>query len=338
MNKLYYDFTQPQAFSGINALHRKTNKSVKHIKKWLSSQRTYTLHKPIKRHFPTRKYYAKYPNQFWEADILSMQEYYKENDGFKYILTVIDIFSRYGYAIKLKNKTPQHVLEAFKSINHLPTYFSSDMGSEFKSVFASYLKNNNVKQFFRHPPFKAAVCERFNRTIKTKLVKYFTHVGNSRWIDILPKVIKAYNNSFHRTIQTTPTKARMEENKEMILELQKQRIVKKRVKPKFKISDYVRITKYKGTFEKGYTPSWSEEIFQIYKVDTKDFPVMYQISSLDGEIIDGKFYKEELQRVTKPENYAIEKIIKKQNGKYLVKFIGYKKPEWVETINKIKTM
>ena len=213
------------------------------------------------------------------------------------------------------------------------------MGSEFKSVFAQYLKDKKVVQFFRHPPFKAAVCERFNRTLKTRLEKYFTHNGTSKWIDVLDKAVKAYNNSFHRTIKMSPAKASLPENKQTILEIQKKRMVNKKVVTKLQIGDYVRITRYKGTFEKGYSTSWTEEIFKIHKIDKRDYPIMYEIESLDGEVIKGKFYIQELQKVEKPEKFAIQKIIKKKNGKYLVRFLGYKKPELISTpINKINSM
>lgn len=334
MNEIFYNLSNPEAYTGIKPLHNKTKESIFKVKNWLSSQRTYTLHKPIKRKYPTRKYKAKFLNQFWEGDLIDVVKYAKENQGYKYILTIIDIYSRYGYALPLKNKKPKTVASAFETLDKYPIYFSSDEGNEFKGKpFADLMKSHNVKQFFRQAPFKAAVCERFNRTLKTRLEKYFTFNGNHKWIDALPLIVKGYNNSYHRTIKQTPKQATLPNAK-----VNHEKIVQPKRKSKFKTDDYVRVARYKGTFEKGYSVNWSEEVFIIDNVDTRAYPIMYEIKALDGELIKGKFYEAELQKVAKPEMFAIEKVLKRRNGKSLVKFRGYKNPEWVESINKISEM
>jgi len=211
LSEFYYNFPNPSAYTAVKQLKLQSKKPVKEIKQWLSNQRTYTLHKQIKRRYLTRPYRAKYRNQFWEADLVDMQNYAIENKNFRYMLTCIDIFSRYGFALPLLNKTKHQILNAFGQLFSKfksPHYLSSDEGKGFKNDdFQKFLTKHKVKQFFRTPPFKAAVCERFNRTIKSRIEKYFTHRGNHIWIDILPDAVTAYNHAHHRTMLMTPREA-----------------------------------------------------------------------------------------------------------------------------------
>lgn len=344
MDKLYYNFPNPAAFSAVKNLQQQSKLPMRDVKSWLAKQRTYSLHKPIKRRYATRAYRAKYRNQFWETDLVDMQKFANENKQHKYIITIIDIFSRFGFAYPLKDKTVTSVTNVFKNlfISQKPRYLSSDEGKEFKGgEFQQFLRERGVNQFFRQAPFKAAVCERFNRTLKTRIVKYFTHNGHHRWVEILDDVVEAYNNSFHRTIKMTPSEAYQPKNKMKVFTIQENRINDKKKKEGKKerknIGDYVRITKYKDIFEKGYTPNWSEEVFRIFRIHDKYTPVMYSLKDLNGEMLIGKFYNEELQKVSKPEYFTIESIIKSVGKKSLVKFLHYPTPEWIDTksINKI---
>ena len=91
--------------------------------------------------------------------------------------------------------------------------------------------------------------------------------------------------------------------------------------PKFKVSDYVRISKYRNIFAKGYTPNWSEEVSVVSEIKN-NAPWTYVISDLNGEEIFGSFYKKELQK-TNQEKFRIEKIIKRKGDKPYVKWKGY---------------
>jgi hypothetical protein len=92
--------------------------------------------------------------------------------------------------------------------------------------------------------------------------------------------------------------------------------------PKYQIGQYVRISKHKAQFAKGYQPSWSTEIFQIRKVK-KTIPVTYHIDDCNGQAIAGGSYEEELQLVKHPNTYLVEKVIKKRGKKKLVKWLGF---------------
>ena len=131
------------------------------------SSRALSLHKSVRRRFPVRSYRAKYPSQFWQADLVEMIPFSRINKGFKYILTIVDVFSRFAWAIGLKNKSATSVTDAFKQIfkkTKPPTYLHTDEGKEFENkTVRDYLKTKDTHQFSVKSEFKASICERFNR-------------------------------------------------------------------------------------------------------------------------------------------------------------------------------
>ena len=129
------------------------------------------------------------------------------NDNFNYILTVIDVLSKYAWAIPIKRKTGDFVVEAFKKIfkERKPKLLQTDHGSEFigKKTQALF-QENDIKWFETYNTVKAQIVERFNRTLKDRMYKYFTANDTKRWVDVLPDLVYNYNNSYHRSIKMTP--------------------------------------------------------------------------------------------------------------------------------------
>ena len=138
----------------------------------------------------------------------------------------------------------------------------------------------------------------------------------------MDKLVKEYNNSYHRTIRMKPINASKKSNENIVRKNYNFEITNK--KQKFKIGDKVRASLLKNSFGKGYTSNWSEEIFIIYDIKTSNVHYYY-LKDLNGEKFDGTFYQEELLNSNMKENdlYIIEKIIKKVGNKYLVKWKSY---------------
>ena len=258
-----------------------------------------------------------------------MQEWSKQNKGFRYMLNVIDVFSKYAWSIPLKDKTGTTTLNAFKEIvknsGRMPKHIWVDQGKEFYNKHMDeWIKENNIIRYSTYGEHKSAVVERFNRTLKEKMWKRFTAENTRNWINMLDKLINKYNNTVHSTIKMTPTEASKPENKFKVLNnhgyLQHQQL-----NPKFEVGDRVRISRVKAVFEKGYLPNWSEEIYEITEVKQTN-PFTYNLKDLNGEDIAGSFYGDELQK-TNQDVYRIEKIIRKKkiNGieHGLVKWLGY---------------
>ncbi|RWS18284.1 hypothetical protein B4U80_06165 [Leptotrombidium deliense] len=148
-----------------------------------------------------------------------MIPYEKENEGFKYLLTCIDVFSKYSWGIPIKNKKAEDVIEGFNIIfkQRIPNKLQTDLGKEFyNSKFAKLMKENNINHFSTNSPLKASVVERFNRTLKEKMWKVFSQNNNHEWISIIDDLIYNYNNSFHRSIKMTPIEASIGKNEEKV--------------------------------------------------------------------------------------------------------------------------
>ena len=282
----------------------------------------------------------------WQADLVEMIPYANENDDIRYMLTVIDVFSRYAWARPLKRKTGDRVKQAFNDIfaqdGNLPANLQTDQGKEFENeIVQNFLRENRINFFTIKSQFKAALVERFNRTLKEKMWRYFTHVGNYRWIDVLQDFVRAYNNAPHRSLDNgrlTPVQASDHRYVERLRQKHEskppQRVTMRNPSslPKLAIGDYVRLSKAKKHFDKGYLPNWTEEVFQVVKIISKFKPIQYKVQDWSRNVIDGSFYRGELQKVSKPETFMIESIVRQRTRRqgqaaavteYLVKWYGY---------------
>jgi hypothetical protein len=172
----------------------------------------------------------------------------------------------------------------------------TDQGTEFLNKhFRALMKEEDIELYNTYNETKASIVERLIRTLKTKMWRYFTAKKTMRYIDMLPRSVYSYNHSVHRSIRTKPVDVTTENEKKVWHTLYDDHNVVKNVKYKFKIGDQVRISKMKRTFEKGYLPNFSKEIFTISKQIPCDPPV-YKLKDLDGEELKGTFYEKELQK------------------------------------------
>ena len=299
------------------------------------------LNKPSINKFPRQKVIVNHINEIHSTDLVDMSQYSKINKGYKYIFTNIDVFSKMVYAFPLKSKKIQDIKPCFEKIfkNNKPKYIWSDKEPAFLSKeMQQFFKDNNVKIYHTNSHLKAVVIERFNRSLRELMMKEFVKNNNTIWYNILPKLIKAYNNRYHSTIKMKPMQVN-KDNEEYI----KENIYtynKTNKNPKFKINDLVRISlKRRDLFDK---PSgnikWSEELFKIHSIN-KSNVITYKIKDLNNEIIEGIFYERELQKTENTsEVYIIEKIIQKNKNKYLVKWRGYSNEfnSWIDKDDIIK--
>ena len=292
------------------------------------------LHKPIRRKFKKRRVLVGGIDKIWTADLADMSALSKDNHGYTFLLLVIDTFSKYGWVIPLKDKKGKTVADALKTIfeERKPEKLWTDKGKEFYNKDVKDL----VEIYSTENEEKSSVVERWIRTIKEKMWKYFTDNNTYTYIDILPDLVEDYNNTKHSTIKMTPVEASKKKNELTVWRnLYPDRLKIHDLRPKFSVEDEVRISKKKKTFEKGYTTRWTEEIFTITKIQNTN-PITYKIADLKGEEIDGTFYEPELQK-TSQQVFRIEKVIEKGKNKSLVKWKGYsdKFNSWVDNKNLI---
>lgn len=289
------------------------------------------LHQPARRRFPRRATVLKGINDLYQADLVELRSYSRINRGYKYILTVINCFSKVADALPLKDKTAKSVTNAMlkiikrnkNTIKHLQT----DDGKEyFNNSFKLLMKKYNINHYSTKSEMKASIIERFNRTLKAAMFKMFSNRGKYLWYDILQSLINEYNNKYHRTIGMKP-KDVSSQNESAVKErikLQTQPKSEYRSSKRFFVNDKVRISKHKGVFDKRYFPNWSNEVFTVYRVQPT-LPETYILKDKKGEILQGGFYGHELLKSAVGDVYLIEKVLKKKNDKLLVRWIGFDK-------------
>ena len=266
-----------------------------------------------------------------QMDLVDMGKYGNKNKGYRWILTAIEILSRFAFTIPVYRKDTKNMtkaveilLENFKKrFGKYPNVVQFDEGKEFYNVAVrELLKSHNVDYFSTQSDKKAAIVERFNRTLKTMMWKYFYSKGTNNWINVLDELAKNYNNTKHGSIHMKPKDVN-KTNENMVWITLYGSPLGNLPLPKFRIGDTVRVSKYKSVFAKGYEANFTKEIFKVRKVLRGD-PTVYELEDHEGEPIIGKFYEEELSAVNKKDDtYRVEKILKKKNGMALVKWLGY---------------
>ena len=248
-----------------------------------------------------------------------MQLISKFNKGFRFLSCVIDIFSKYAWVVPLKDKNGISIVNAFQKIlkesNRKPNKIWVDKGSEFyNNSFKKWLRDNDTEMYSIHNDEKSVIAERFIRTLKNKIYKYMTTISKNVYIHTLDDIVDEYNNTYHKTIKMKP----IDVKDNTYIDFEKEVNDKD---PKFKVGDYVRISKYKNIFAKGYMPNWSEEVFIISKIKNT-VPWTCVVNDLNGEEIIGTFYEKELQKINQ-KDFRIEKLLKKKGDKLYVKWKGY---------------
>ena len=230
---------------------------VKHVNTKLipqNEQLADELHKPIIRKFEKRKVYSTFKDNIWAADLADMQLLSRYNKGIRFLLCVIDIFSKYAWVVPLKDKKGISIVKAFQIIlkqsnSRKPNKIWVDKGFEFYNAsFKKWLQDNVIVMYSTHNEGKSVVAERFIRTLKSKIYKYMTSISKNVYIDKLDDIVDEYNNTYHTTIKMKP----IDVKDNTYINTSKKSNYKD---PKFKVGDQVRISKYKNIFAKGYMPN-----------------------------------------------------------------------------------
>jgi len=352
-NKIRKIYNDPAVgFIGVNAFHDKLIEygidiELDELKRILSKEDAYTINRPAKTKFTTRKVIVHYVYEQLQADLVFMDNKQgapaKENNSTKYLLTIIDVLSKYAWVVPLKDKTGKTLTEAFEPIisKIKPKLLQVDKGTEFyNKTFEDMLTKYNVKMFSTNSDKKAQIVERFNRTLRLRMGKLIDAQNSFRYIDNLQDLVDNYNNTIHSTIKLKPVDAIKPENYDLLIANYYKNFPINN-KTTFEVGDVVKIPKYLSIFTKEMTGKWTRELFKISKINNT-IPVTYNLVDLKDEPIEGTFYTEELQKIDKSvldEPFKIEKVIKTSKGKSLVKYLGYPDSfnEWIPTkdLNKL---
>ena len=355
LTRIYTSPDDPGSFSSIENLYQRAHEEDRRIRKadvkeFLQRQRAYTLHKPYRKRFERNITVAQGIDYQWQADLVDLVRLTKANRKSRYVLTVIDVFTRYAWAVPVARKTAPTVCTAFQRLftkaRTQPKKLQTDDGLEFvNEPVGELLRKRGIEHFRSRSDHKAALVERFNRTLRKRMTTYLTHLNTQRYLRALPKLVHAYNNARHRMINMTPTAARTaDESKLWSFQYGPYFATAECSKPPaLQPGTKVRISRTKGGFEKGDTPNWTEEYFTVVSTRPGGKRRVYNLEDSTGEPIKGQFYEQEVQQVQPSDLFYIEKIIKKRKlrgGRVecFVKWLGW--PEkfnlWIDQKEVIK--
>lgn len=297
MDNLFYNLDEPTAYTSHGPLQKASKKSTQQVTDYLESQSVYSRHKQLRYKFPRRKTFGVFVFSHLQVDLIELQEFAKSNKGYRYVLTIIDVFSRYSFIVALKRKTGAEVAKAledtFEKINMFPTYILSDYGREFRNQHVkSYLDSRDIKLIHSKSEIKGSTIERFNRTWKGRLFKFFTRTNSVKWLESGKKIVDGINRSYHRTIKCTPeqvflglTKPADEQKRKEEEQVAKQ--------PRYKVGQMIRLSGLNKTFRRGFRSGWTDEEFQIITALAGSPPV-YRLVDTKGEKITGIVYEQEM--------------------------------------------
>ena len=238
---------------------------------------------PPKKNYLTNKIVYNNIDEIWSIDLADMIDYKTSNNkGFRYIFIIIDNFSKYLWAIPLKNKFSQTITNEFSNIittsKGKPNKLESDRGTEFyNSIFQNFLKSKNIHHYSRYTDKGPSIAERVIRTIRNLLKKPVFEKGNADWLSELPSVIKQYNNTIHHSTKMTPIQASKKSNQKLVYNNLRDDRVKRQ--PKFKLGQLVRTADIKRVFSKGDSTNYSYKLYTITEVIHDTIP-SYRIDYL----------------------------------------------------------
>ena len=307
---------------------------------WLRKQEVSQLFLRPKRERIVRSTVLTEPGKVLGIDLADLQ--LLEWDGYNYILTAIDLFSKKAYARPLKTKTQGEVAKAMREIlieSHHKGAVRSDRGSEFiNPTFRKVLDEFGNKQVLSlaGKPQSNGQVERFNATIKGLIRKAMITQRTRDWVRLLPVLVKNYNEARQETTKMTPNEAHTSTNTNIIYSRIKDNASAIAEPPKFNVGDTVRLRK---TILDNTGTLWTKDLYTISKVLRPKKAFSSPIYRIEGK--KGNYYEESLQKVGDTENereikprYIISKILRRSTRKgepgYIVKWKGYKDPGWVE--------
>ena len=344
LSRIYYNPTHPGAYGGAATLQKYTKLSARVVRDWLQQQTAYTIHKTPRRKFPRLPVVVSAKDEQWMGDLSDVSVLSKHNQGFRYLLCVIDCFSRYAFVEPLKSKSALAVVEGLTRImrHRHPEKLYTDNGREFvNGKVKAFLKQKGcILVTTENTEIKASLVERFQRTLKSRLWRYFTHNRTQRYVNVLPRLVRAYNNSLHSSINMAPAQMKTPEDELtawlfMERHRQKEFQKKKRRSQPLQIGDSVRISSPSSLLSKGYAPQFSRETFTVSRIhppNHKRYQSMhlYTLNDRQGQSLSGRFYPHEIQKVRErsDEIYPIRRILEtrilpNRKKEYLVRWEGF---------------
>ncbi len=354
LSSIYNNVKKPGSFLGVEKLYdavkaeRVYNVTYDEITKWLQKHEPYSLNRAVRRVSYRNAVLVSGLDDQFEADLadLSNASYVEANNGVKYLLVVIDVFSRYLWVEALTNKHAKTIIAAFEKIfktsKRKPKRLRTDRGSEFtaKSV-QKFMKGQNIHQIFTSNEVQANYAERVIKTLKSKIYRYVVHENTFEYTKVLQNMVDSYNNTWHHGIRERPKNVNKSNEGRLWWQMYWPdtaflKELKRNRKYKFEVGDKVRMTLRRQAFQKEYDVRWTGEIFIIVKRFKRDGTTpLYKLNDYENDPVLGTFYENELQKVnvTNDSLFVVEKILERKTVKK-VPYIKVKYRYWPNKFNR----
>ena len=289
------------------------------LKRFIQENEIYSKFKPQRRKFKRRKTIVQGPFNTYQLDLSDMRKFKSENKNYRWMLFIIDAFSRYLYILPLKKKNEENASNAIENflnnLQHLPKFFYHDAGKEFlnKSVY-KLLDKQGIQQFVLKNGPKAGIVERVQRTIKTNLEMLFAKNKNHNWINYIQKLVDNYNHRFHRSIGMEPANVSSSNWQEVYKRLYSTK--GHSFSCRLKKGDLVRISLEKTVFSKGYSQNFSDELYEIQSVVKSGDICYYIITDLFGKKRQKKYFHQLSLVLSHDSNTPPNKKIRKRRRSF----------------------
>ena len=309
LNGLYTSTTNFSGYGSVSNLIKASGLPKSKVLEYLKTSATYTKFKPVRRKFPRLKVVSYGIDEIWSGDLAFMDKLAKENDGVKYLFVCVDVLSRFTFVQSMKSKTAAAAKEAFQKMlrstnGRRPQKLWVDQGTEFSGVFKRFCTEQGIETYSTYSEVKSVMAERYIRSLKSIIYKYMEERKTYRYIGQLQNFVKLMNSRVNRATSIAPVDVRPEHSEYLIsLKLQNLHLPdegdnsagrEKKIKPKFKVGDTVRISKKFMPFHKGYKPQFTDEVFTITHICNTRQPITYRIRDVNRQPILGRFYAQEL--------------------------------------------
>lgn len=300
LRRLYYDpevgYTSATRLLQV-AKSRGIDVKLKQVRAFLAKQQVAQIHQTTHREREYLHIVSPNLDERWQADLIEFPKLSKDNNGHRYILTIVDVYSRYAWCIPLKDKQGKTVADALEELfqkGRRPlSSFTSDSGSEFANKHVKrLLKRYNVRQYTSQTGDheRLGMIERFNRTLKTYLARYFTATNATTWVNVLPSFVRNYNSQKHRMTGRAPKDV----VKDSIANPTEQNLEAIGKFESFRIGDVVRVRLDSNIFTKGYVPRFTKKTYIVGGVQGYSYE-LYDMKGNRQQTLR-KWY--ELQKVT----------------------------------------
>ena len=350
LQRLYANVSRPGSYQSARKLlatvrrEKKFKFTEEEIQRWLQGEESHTVHKRPLRRFPRIPVIVDGLGDQYDADLMIMKDLANANDEYKYVLVMVDVFSRYTWVEPMELKNEQHSMDAFKKLFDRappPRRLRTDKGGEFTGKrIESYFDALGILHFVTYNEIKANYAERVIQTLKKKLFRYLTAKRTRTYIDVLQEAVSSYNRTSHSRLGMAPADVNEENEAELWqrLYLDAMGPVSKRYKKfKYQVGDTVRLSLKRNRLEREYDERWTNEVFRIRRRFYNKGIKQYKVEDYSGVSKPGSYYEAEIQKVSVSDQklWRVDAILDHRgtgpDREVLVRWHGWSKKydEWI---------